>query len=120
MEGTKQLNLHVVLDPSEGTLVRYLALSKAVLLEVSNDAIDVVGCHPRVDVARRSERHVVPVKGDVHGKRTDDDNLFPNRLEYGRGILQRAGWRDDSHQFISERIASAASSARSPARRQSR
>jgi hypothetical protein len=55
---------------------------------VSDDAIDRVGCHPGVDVARRGERHIVPVKGNVHGKRTDDDNLLSNRLEYGRGTLQ--------------------------------
>ncbi len=100
--------------------MRLVAPAQVVLLQVSNDPIDCVGLDASIDIARRRERHVMLVKGDLHGQGPDDDDIVSDWLQDRCSVLQQTGRRDNPHQFISSRIASAASRARSPARRQSR
>jgi len=56
-----------------------------------NHSIDGLRLNARVDIARRGQCNLLPVQGDPHRKRSDDDDLVADRLENCRRFQQQAG-----------------------------
>lgn len=85
-----------------------------------DDPLDRVGGYPCVEVTSRCEGNLVAIQRHLHGNGSDDDDIVADPLEDLCPFEQQSRGGHDPHQRISVRIASAASSARSPANRQSR
>jgi hypothetical protein len=91
-----------------------------VLFQVRHDALGRIGRDAGVAVTCRCEGNIVTIQSHLQSHSSDDDDVVANPVAHLRRLEHQRAACNDSHHRISARIASAASSARSPAERQSR
>jgi hypothetical protein len=116
---TQERSLELVFDRGQGPLVRQFARPHASLLQVRDDPLGPIGCDACVGIARRRAGNLVTIQLLPQCNRSDYETSSGSRRGPPRPRATE-GRGHDPHQRISVRIASAASSARSPAARQSR